>query len=307
MNRLQPLSTLDKLCDVLSLYVQLRARRQGLTLAAGWEEAKHPRAENGEFENSSGSSNNGPMQSTSQWLNAVDKAQQATMHAWAKKHDMSLPAYTRAVDDAVKATMALSQLYVRVNAKALGKILADGRFKTQFETNRASKGAALSTEGRAEFENKVWGIPVDADNASRPVYGYASDNGPVPGQLAEGALNAFGTVAVKLKPELKSHASVLFEDTVRTTDWGRQPNAAPMPMNEADHRALRIDSPDYFIPRDPLRTASTTNNAPYVEAQIHGGIRLSDIAHVHFLRGEPDDQLVNMLKSAGISWSKGKK
>jgi DNA topoisomerase I len=45
----QLLPVLDSLCDVLALYVQLRARRAGMTLDADWEESKHPRAENGEF------------------------------------------------------------------------------------------------------------------------------------------------------------------------------------------------------------------------------------------------------------------
>ncbi|MGV9927974.1 hypothetical protein [Nocardia rhamnosiphila] len=223
----------------------------------------------------------------------------------------------------------------RVGPEVLEAVLRDGRFKTKFETGKSAGGAKV--EGRAWQEHTWFGyerkiLPDDR----RPVYGYVMVNGEYAAatgphglgwfeRLADSEwkqgigdsdlLSAYGEVQVVFKPEVLQRTTFTVGDSWNYREstfpshilnpqpesfgalqkpLGLPPEAdgLPVPTTVWDRPLLTMDR-EYHT---PSFTASD-----YVEAQIHGGVSVSDIDHV-LLPREPTPELRRTLDDTGTRW-----
>lgn len=152
------------------------------------------------------------------------------------------------------------RIRIRTDPDTLKKIVESGGYLTVHDEGNA-RGSESSTAGRAairiEHEQDMFG------EQTRPVYGYVQPNERLGGHTA---VAQYGGMAIVLKPEVAERTTVTMGDSLDT-------NKAPAPVHATEvHTAsdLRLDS------------ATTEPDARYIEAQIHGGIKISDIARIEF-------------------------
>lgn len=192
------------------------------------------------------------------------------------------------------------EVRTRVTENALEQIIDDGRVKSQFETG-TSEGH-LDPDARAEAEEKGLGAPFDLSVEDRPIYGYVHH--PEAGHDT----SAYGDIALCMKPEVKDRTTVTFGDSLSLFHMGRMVGA---PMKRADKyamashaafalmRAARMSGVKRRLPKWWIEME------PYIEAQIHGQVRLQDIQKVIF--GSRTSQarvktISQLLDSLGIPW-----
>lgn len=207
-----------------------------------------------------------------------------------------------------REAFADKKIAVRVTPGELDKILGDGRFKSQFETNM-SKGHK-DTNIRAQFEAEWFGLDVDGTPSSkRPIYGYVALDGVRPVGVgtkdlfgvSTDALSQYGTVQVILRDEVRRRTTAMFGDSLSNHHQGM-----PSPVDDPDWRSFTpvgtrsmvtpgLDTSD----RDPGSQRFRASN--YAEAEIHGGVTLADVEEVVFPI-TPPAALRMKLDDADVSW-----
>lgn len=187
---------------------------------------------------------------------------------------------------------------VRTTPLALGKILDDGRFKTQHETGKGGAVARYDPRSRKEFEAKIWGIPVTGfPNERRPVHGYVALHGIGPAD-DDFHLSQHGRVQVVLKDDVRNRTTAMIGDAV-----DQQTQARPSPLTALEHWSY---NPAY-APRAALGDLELNlddkkfRGYGYADAQIHDGVGLDDIEEVVFPE-PPNAQLQRKLDAKGVSW-----
>lgn len=184
------------------------------------------------------------------------------------------PDKRQAVRDLVAET-SRKPTYVRMFPYGLGQTTRDGRMKNVHETR--SKTDSYIDE-RSDYENAVMGL-ADAADRDKPIYGYIGD--------IETA-DAYGPVAVKLKPSVRERTTATVGDSLNglTQPYG----VDQMPDLTDDQLLANIhggaDAQDHLL-RGGIQD--------YMEAQIHGGVDLDDIESVT-VDLEPGDTLDDMFE-----------
>ena len=193
----------------------------------------------------------------------------------------------------LKKQLASAKVVVRrANESSLRDILERGRMRTQFETKMS--GGDYAPTKRARFEEAIWGYARRTDPALRPVYGYMS---PL-GDESVWPVGQYGGIRIVLKDTVRERTSFAMGDSL-----GARVGFSP------------LDSPEWssyrtFLFTDPTKpvdfwTGDFQKNARYVEAQIHGGVAVDDIAEVIF-DGTPSQETIEALKRAGVPWRTAK-
>lgn len=208
---------------------------------------------------------------------------------------------------AAKSKQALDgkPIAVRVTPNALKGILAEGRIKSQFETNRSN--GELDPKWRARVEERWFGLQKDSDPKQRPIYGYVAVDGvrSVSGDAKTAGqdgnvLDQYGGIQVVLKDGVKDRTTVTWGDSLTIPDF-----TIPEPLNNPTWRSYAL--PTGGIGNGDLKHLDRDVNSQlwrernYVEAQVHGGVSTSDIAEV-ILPKAPNAALRAELDNAGISW-----
>ena len=218
-----------------------------------------------------------------------------------------------------------ANVFVRIGPTALGKVLDSGSFLNQYESERS--GGTYDPQRRAAYEAALYQNYQDLkDLSGRPIYGYlASDDqgiGPpgTTGYFTRG-LDMYGSIAVQLKDDVRSRTTWTGEDS-----WGNGPRPMmpsyqkdigltfgpgtvrfiPSPLDKPSYRSFELSS---FVGQisNPLTKQEANDFSPYLEAQIHGGLKASDIKKVTFLKSAPSRVLKEKLAKAGIPWSMAKR
>jgi len=143
----------------------------------------------------------------------------------------------------------------------LAKLIEDGRFKTQFET-KTSRGA-LHPEGRITGDIAQFGYHPDTAPEMRPVYGYLTSGGTIDRNML-GSIKQYGELQFILKRDSHSRSTYTTHDSLSS-------GLTPAPMG--------VPSKD---------ASGKVGETMYAEAQIHGGLSLSDVDYVVVNVGEPD-------------------
>ena len=190
----------------------------------------------------------------------------------------------------VAGLLADKPIAIRTPEAAAVKIIKDGRFKSQFET-RKSMGA-LDPSFRAEAEYAMFGYDRKMDKTQRPIYGYI--HGLVEQQHHN--LTGYGEVEWILKRDARARATVSLVDSLQQM---QEYSGHPTPLNRVGPMSWIGTENSVDIVRRTFDPASVW----YVEAQVHGGVRTSDIDRVilHGTSGA-NAKLIKALDSAGISY-----
>lgn len=165
---------------------------------------------------------------------------------------------------------------IAVNEAAAHAILADGRFKSQFETQHS--GGLYSPAYRAAWETATFGTHPDVNPDKRHIYGYVA----MPGMEGQSSVTQYGSVRFVLDRS-QINATMTLGDSL-----GQHVKPIPIQGFVDDHGAVTATSPAW-VPGD------------YTEMQIAGPVPVSAIKHAHLTR--PDPVLELALKEAGIPYT----
>lgn len=221
---------------------------------------------------------------------------------WANDYSMQADQMEKGLayaKDRVLSVMKNGEVTMAATEDAFTSILEDGRYKNQFETR--TSGGALDTGIRKVGEGLATSTPAGTKLAERPVYGYLTDNQSVhtyqsktdtqnttEGTWAEKndirreldwqtitsvnsyEVEQYGEIRFTLKPEVRSRTTVTVGDSLRT---GVMADALTNPKPDLLNMGLYKAGAVYHLNGNPT--------ADYIEAQIHGGVKTSDISHIY--------------------------
>lgn len=204
-------------------------------------------------------------------------------------------------------------LLTRMTVKGLQGVLNAGRFKTQFETKR-SKGY-YDPSIRATTEEALFGLDKDSDPVQRPIYGYVGKRDGST-EIDGDDLVAYGDVIVSFKNEVRDRTTITDGDSMDRNGQGRLATHVPTPIKSLDitamgpsaliamHAGAReyVGQGEYEIFR-PTKPSDVVGGSGYMEAQIHRGVKSTDISHVTFrTQAPPPDSLLKKLEKLGITF-----
>lgn len=220
----------------------------------------------------------------------------------ARKAGQTPSEYRAATAARLKRLVAGKPIAVRVRDEAaLQDIVSGGRVKTHLEGARRAPGLTGGPDARRLGEH-ILGVPPDAPMEERPVYGYVAINGiepalspgvKIPGirerEGQEDVLSSYGQIQIVLRSGVRSRTTMTVGDSLDEIGFMR-PSPVDNPTAESlGHRSL-----------DSVMQPGWTRRG-YVEAQIHGGVRASDIDEVVF-PSPPSAALARQLDDARISY-----
>jgi hypothetical protein len=220
--------------------------------------------------------------------------------------------YERMVTEEVLPVIPTMSAWIRLTADGLEDVLDDGRFKSQHEAGRSN--GVYNPHRRDRFEEQKFG-EYEADH-QRPIYGYldsedgylqhrdgrsvsVNDVGYDSARVQE-RLYQYGLVAVRLKDHVKQRTSFTVGDSLDQED-----NIHPSWMTEP--QVWSVD-PYVVAPKEPTSPV-VYNDDPgtwplYAEAQVHGAVRVEDIAEVVVPRrpaeGDAEADLFERLEALDI-------
>ncbi len=194
-----------------------------------------------------------------------------------------------------------AKISVTIPANKMSAILKDGRLKTQFETQR-SGGANMPT-WREDWEAVMFGFPIGSNLSVRPIYGMVETGGVQPSSLRGN--EQYGTVTLVLKDSVRDRTTFTNGDSLNL-------NPFHAPVNDPSIRPANRNSATSLAYREEFKEtrAKDPRNRGYYEAQIHGGVQVSDIERVvidtstykDFEQQEvqPSPALIKALTKAGL-------
>jgi hypothetical protein len=171
-------------------------------------------------------------------------------------------------------------------------ILETGRITTQFETKKSA--GALGLQTRAVHEAASFGIHPLAEPSRRPIYASLHPLG-VQHSAANGS-SQYGTVQFVMKPQVAARSTFTNFDSLKNVH-------AASPVNgriTSGQLRVRNDKSSPADSKEWLGEVSQGKTVRYAEAQIHGGIKLSEISHIAFSGTTPSKALVAAARKRGI-------
>ena len=168
-------------------------------------------------------------------------------------------------------TLDRADIAIAFPKELLAQLISSGRFKTQFET-KSSRGV-LHPDGRIEGDVAQLGYHPDTAPEMRPIYGYLTSGG-VMDKEKFASIRQYGELQFVLKRDTHSRSTYTTQDSLGS---GVMPSPMGVPSKDASGKV---------------------GQSMYAEAQIHGGLSLSDIDYVVVNVGEPDESnwQVNKVK-----------
>lgn len=186
-----------------------------------------------------------------------------------------------------------SDLTIRAPARVLDKIIESGGFRNQHHTDVGASGGTFDPDYRAKAESNVFTVtPGDPPDAF-PIYGYLQPQrgAAIHGYGERGIAEGYGNVRFVLKQEVRQRATITVGDSLGAFNYD---DVGPAPLTKINKYA--IDQSFRDMAGGNLRYVS------YIEAQIHGGVKLSDIDHVVFPKGYSFGPEEVALERAGIKY-----
>jgi hypothetical protein len=164
---------------------------------------------------------------------------------------------------------AAAALSMRMSRDTLKKIIKDKKFKSlnEVKTNFGGRYEIAETyrANRKSLENDTWGIP---ENAPQPIYGYMDQKVTIPREtgntLQDPSVTAYGDIQIILKDEIKNRTTITLGDSLNS-------KRTPVEINEALAGNLS---------NAQVSSAVDIGAYDYYEAQIHGGLSITDIKEI---------------------------
>lgn len=217
------------------------------------------------------------------------------------------------VADNLKKLIDSNDLCMRVpDADVLSKILDDGRFKTQFETN-TSKGT-LAHDFRKGATEALFGADVDKlEPRDFEKYGYLGSS-DLKQDFKRNNARQYGDIVVRFKKEnLVARTTITVGDSLGAELIGvpvTKPSALAFPARnlEREMKASVKSGGNAFVEIFEDNDIIDVNriiedfNRPYFELQYHGDLGVSDIESIT-TEDELDASIVGRLKDLGIEYN----
>ncbi len=228
-----------------------------------------------------------------------------------------------------------TNIYVRVgSAKTLELILGD-RFKTAHELGKTDHDIPFLADdylkARSRVESKALGYDQKGTaDSDRPIYGYVGGKDLTGASHADTA-KAYGSIAVKLKGDVKDRATFTAADSFKSGIASEIKNdGTPPPPNAASlvastRHGYDVDKlpghyPNYYNDKsihgsqlqqaskaktvDDLATIGAPTGNRYIEAQVHGKVTPRDIAEIAFtptgVSDRPSAAIAQFAKDNGV-------
>jgi hypothetical protein len=198
--------------------------------------------------------------------------------------------------------VAQAPIAIRVSSGdlELRKIVEAGGFKSLTEQPEPTLGYEIDyRQARYELEKGLWGQP---SNANSPIYGYFDT--PLQSSVDNQTRN-YGDVKIVLKDSVAGRTTISPGDSanhgltpVLVTD-ARKGNLSVEQVDSA-YRSRHFQKGLTSVSQ-PTRSVRTVQDIDYFEAQIHGGVSLSDIKSVRLEKYSiVGDSTIALLEKAGI-------
>lgn len=211
-------------------------------------------------------------------------------------------------DENVKAFMESAEIGIQMKPKALGRFITSGEMKNGFQkgaVGSVGKGKSGYFGIRKDSEDEMFG-EID-DDANRPIYGYLEHPDRMRSQGAEVGSN-YGKVQLLLKSEVKARATYTVGDSLDDQRfWGQivgavndPPSHRDLPVTNYTPESLAeyqwkknivadLNSREWKLVEsyvDKGKEQHAERATPqYLEAQVFGGVKLSDIREIRLPEG----------------------
>ena len=187
-------------------------------------------------------------------------------------------------DDATRNIIENGNVTVAVTPEAFGRVVEDGRFKNQFET-KTSNGT-YDPGIRKIAESIVTGKPVDEKPADRAIYGFMTTNTDNVSSdknasyqeqwhdmasVNSRSVEQYGEYRIVFSDSVRDRTTATIGDSLRSSRVGIE-------VNEPVTATASLVAGLYDRADQAYSPAYTTR---YVEAQVTGGVKVSDIAEIH--------------------------
>lgn len=224
-----------------------------------------------------------------QQVDRVLKKVDQSLQQVATNRGLSVDELTRVVDETFKRIAAESKVVLNFHSKNVDTLLADGRFKSQFETG--TSGAILNTKSRANAEELGLGVPERARAKNRPIYGYLRTN-------RDFELQGFGDITFVMRDSVKNRTTVTAGDSLYDFAGGVTTGT---PINNPTRTGWGQYIGDiYDYGTGQMDGKTLMRRMQYFEAQMQNGITLNDVSHVIDRKGVLSPSQLNALKERGI-------
>lgn len=206
------------------------------------------------------------------------------------------PAYVRGVEEEIRKELAGMNVQIRMSPTTLAKVLKDDGIKTIHETGKSgastAKGSTLDryVKRRKETEASLY------EGDERPVYGYMQK-----GAGKNDSLDGYGSARVRLSETVRDRTTFVSGDSLDSNPVPGRPFVAPSPINDPKIQSLSGRRIGKNTP-EPMDILKADRDYFYLEAQIFGGVKKSEIASVAF-GTKPPASLTKALDKEGIPWS----
>jgi uncharacterized protein len=226
----------------------------------------------------------------------ADQDQWIAFHAGL--NHMPVSEYRQRAHEAIRARLDRAGLWVRIPVRVLPTVLEQGRILNRHQV-RYSHGSERETRRikscaiRRGIELKLLGLPLDAHEADRPVFGYWTDDPD--GELGhDTGLDIYGMASLHLSDRLRKRTSVISNDY----ENGAVGVVIPEMIEEAGVRSWV-----WLKSGDPLKNHPLNFVYVNTQAHYHGGITLSDVTEAVFHPDHPPGQAVrDAFEAHGIPW-----
>lgn len=179
-------------------------------------------------------------------------------------------------------TQSKKPINIRASETAINSILDNKRMKNIHELPVSAKGKDyLGT--RTAYENEVMGLH-GVESRKRPVYGYVGNVNEV---------TSYGAYAITLKDSVRKRTTVSAGDSLNGATDVRPIDS----LHTLDFNQVRgIINADNAL---PLKFDGEIHKNSYMEAQIHGGVRIGDIASIT-VPADASPALIKRIEAHGI-------
>ena len=225
-----------------------------------------------------------------------------------------------------------TQVYVRISSTdVVDKILSGGRMRTSAElgiTDHQIPGLPDSNyqTARNRVEAYVMGVDAKTKPEDRPIYGYLGSKSE--SQLdgdSHKDVGAYGGVTIRLRSDAKDRSTFTGADSFKSGIASKVTDPSAASVLPVSKFGYDLDDPNVpGFARGPAKAQAGANmrlaakaktlgelnalaptGANYLEAQVHGGVRATDIEELNFQpknhKDFPSDEVISKAHSLGIT------
>lgn len=209
----------------------------------------------------------------------VDEYQREALERWATVAHTSVGGVQEKGAKILRNLLDKGQVRIRVPDGAAVGILESGRIKSQFETGIS--GGKLNENTRGKAEETFFGYDKRMSGKDRPIYGYI-DASDVEVRGSTKWVSQYGSIEFVLKDSVRARTSFTVGDSLDLTKG--KPTVIPQPVTNPSIRAMDLKKTSPIADRG--YSDRDIKGTPYIEAQVHGGVRVADIERV-IIAGPP--------------------